>query len=238
HSLDVEAVNCRRTELEIRTALEVSKAAQEKNFLEQQVSFIDGSLIFWHLENKEPSVKHRFLTSYLASLQQFYEYALVHCGYISSPKSRDLITLIQYAHHNTQFSLEHIIDSDLVSLFVPIQARTILFKSNSAITSHYPLHLQPFFYYLNTGSEVVRIELPAWIANNSLLVDMLSAITLDQIIKGSGYPVCLCEAHEQAVIKGADRDFFYHAFHQLTVSSTQHRYSYSQKLLKKRGIGI
>jgi hypothetical protein len=62
-------------------------------------------------------------------------------------------------------------------------------------------------------------------------------VILDQSIKGRGYPVCLAEAHEQAVVKGPDRDFFYHVLQKVGIEQKQH-YVVSQKSLKKRGIGI
>jgi hypothetical protein len=235
----VEIINCRRTELELRTGLELSEKSQEQEFLEEQVCFFDGSLIFWHLEHKDPEIKYRFMTSYLASLQQLYERKLLHIGYISSPKSKDLIALLRCAHHIRPSSSLHesLVDADLVALYVPQHSRTILFKSSSLITQQYPDHLKPYFFYLNTGYEIARIEIPAWMVQQEQIITLVCSIVLDQALKGTGYPVCLSEAHEQAVIKGADREFFYHALHRLNAQSTT-RYSFSQKLLKKRGAGV
>ncbi len=41
------------------------------------------------------------------------------------------------------------------------------------------------------------------------LLDLTHALILDQCHRGQGYPVVLSEAHEQAVVSGADREFFW-----------------------------
>lgn len=79
--------------------------------------------------------------------------------------------------------------------------------------------------------------MPAWIARDEQRVDMIARIVIDQSNKGRGYPVALAEAHEQAVVKGPDREFFYHLICKLGMEQRQ-RVRVSQKSLKKRGIGI
>ncbi len=41
----------------------------------------------------------------------------------------------------------------------------------------------------------------------------------DQIRKGSGYPVSLSEAHEQAVVRASDRELFYDLLGSSSVST-------------------
>jgi hypothetical protein len=64
------------------------------------------------------------------------------------------------------------------------------------------------FFYLNVGAEVVRVEIPAWAARRPELVGLVHALCLDQARKGRGYPVALAEAHECAIVRGADRAAF------------------------------
>ena len=98
-------------------------------------------------------------------------------------------------------------------------------------------HLIPHFFYLHTGYEIARVEIPAWIASDDAAVSLVARMLLDQSIKGRGYPVVLAEAHEQAVVKGPDRDFFYQMITKLSIERKQ-RILLSQKSVKKRGIGI
>ncbi|OGB85856.1 hypothetical protein A3J41_01095 [candidate division TM6 bacterium RIFCSPHIGHO2_12_FULL_38_8] len=90
---------------------------------------------------------------------------------------------------------------------------------------------------MNVGLEIARLEFPAWIAEDERLVDLLCAIALDQALKGSGYPVCLIEAHEQAVIKNYDREFFYRMMQKMTQQQNG-VYQVSKKSLKKASVPV
>jgi hypothetical protein len=83
-----------------------------------------------------------------------------------------------------------------------------VFESVSRILNDYGPHRIAFFY-VHTGSEVGRVEIPMWVAKDKELLDLVHATVVDQCRKGRGYPVVLSESHEQAVLRGADRDVFY-----------------------------
>lgn len=217
------------------------------------VFLFDGSLIFWHLEGKQQEVRDVFLRVYMDYLQRFYDRAIVMAGYISMPKSRELVNLVRIGLcrldrancipcHSAcnEFpckAVDHVFDAHLCKLLLPEYARTTIFYSTSNIVEHYPAHLKPAFFYLDVGSEVVRIEVPAWVANDPSAIDLVCAVALDQARKGRGYPVALAEAHEQAIIRGTDRDFFYHVMSKRSMEH-QRRIFMSPKSIKKKGIGI
>ena len=64
------------------------------------------------------------------------------------------------------------------------------------------------FFYVNTGDEIARVEIPAWVAKDKANVDLIHSLILDQCNKGPTYPIVLMEAHEQAVISTKDRAYF------------------------------
>ena len=64
------------------------------------------------------------------------------------------------------------------------------------------------FFYVNVGSEMARVEVPAWVAEDEALLALTHSLLLDQCRKGLGYPVAIMEAHEQAVIGGHERELF------------------------------
>ena len=68
---------------------------------------------------------------------------------------------------------------------------------------------QVHFFYLNVDDEVARVEIPKWVADDNNLLDLTHALVIDQCQRGHGYPVALSEAHEKAVITGADRELFW-----------------------------
>ena len=64
------------------------------------------------------------------------------------------------------------------------------------------------FYYLNSGTEIARVEVPDWLAEDPELLALSHAMLVRQCELGLGYPVAISEAHEQAVVTGHDREEF------------------------------
>ncbi len=240
----VDLVNGKREELEFLHGLSASLDAQEKNPELPLLFLFDGSLIFWHLESKEPKLRDLFLYKYCALLQKFYEAAIPLMGYISLPKSKDLIHLIR--SHITNFSvkptdrtaiIQHTVDSTIASFFLDEGCVTTLFQNNSPITELYPKHLRPWFCYYSTPQELVRLEFPQYVAHNKTLFLQSLQIVADQVLKGNGYPISTAEAHVQAVVRGPDREFFYHVLERHSIEQKK-RIIVSQKSLKKRKMSL
>lgn len=237
----IDFINCKRTELEFKTGFKVSFNSNNKNDL---LFMCDGSLIFWHLASKDIEIKDKFLNSYLKTLEQFFEEKIAIAGYISLPQSKELINLLRYKIYNisgdkykAKNSLELLTDLQIAKIYIKPNCRSIIFENNSEISSYYPTHLKPYFFYINTGIEIGRVEIPAWIAQNKILIDKISSIILDQAHKGHGYPLCLSEAHEQAVVKNADREFFYSTLR--TIIEKEHNgLALSRKSINKRSLTI
>lgn len=237
-----DIINCKRLELELQFGFATSRSLPTLN--NPLLVLFDGSLIFWHLDQKEPITKDTFLPRYLALLYQFAQAKQCMASYISLPKSKELVNIVRLAACDFDVAqidavqgLDHIVDAQVVSFFLQPHERTIVFQNNAQISQLYPDQVRPHFFYLHTGEEVGRVEIPAWIAQDENLVNLIAQIILDQCIKGRGYPVALAEAHEQAVVKGPDRDFFYHLLTRIGLAYKQSR-QMSQKIIKKRGIGI
>ena len=233
-------INLRREQMEFECGLE---SAQRLDSNLPTLLLWDGSLIFWHLESKDPKLRSEFLSRYFRTLQQLYEHNIINASYLSLPKNRELVNLlkVELSGGNPDDveipSLSHILDVHIVNFFLNPEERTTVFKHRSKTANYYPEPLKPYFFYLHTAYEIVRIELPAWLAHNEETISLISRIIYDQSIKGRGYPVALAEAHEQAVVKGPDRDLFYHLINKLGMNNKHHS-KISQKLLKKRSIGI
>ena len=240
-----DTVNCKRQELELRAGLDLGKKIKAENSGDAlSLLLFDGSLIFWHLSSKEIELRDHFLNAYLSLLDELYQEKTLVAWYISMPKSKELISLVRLYlsdfNPSKKEKYEHIddvIDSGIMQSFLQPHTRTIVFRNCSSISDYYPSHLRPYFFYVHTGTEIGRVELPFWMAHNEQIVDTVASIVIDQCIKGAGYPVALAEAHEQAVVKGPDRDFFYHFLQKMSIERNR-TISVSQKSLKKRGLGI
>ncbi len=239
-----DLVNAKRQEFEFIYTQLYAQRLQKKYSGVSLLVLCDGSLIFWHLLSKETQFRDYFLKQYLASLELMYQQRIPMLGYISLTKSKELINLIRLQLCNFDVSNEEsyslvngLLDSSIVRSFLPEGHRTILFKNQSVITKKYPSHLHPYFFYINVGHEIARVELPAWVAHDEDLVQKLANQLYDQCKKGGGYPTLIAEAHEQAVVKGADREFFYHVLNKISTERYK-RSVISRKSLRKKRMGI
>jgi len=100
-------------------------------------------------------------------------------------------------------------DREVFETLLPKNARSPLFASRSKVVRKYYGEHRIYFYYVSVGDEVGRVELPEWVALDPKLLDLSHALVVDQCRRGHGYPVALAEAHEQAVVTGADRENFW-----------------------------
>lgn len=239
-ALSTELVNCHRQEYELNQIVEYGRQVGKQDNI---LFLFDGSLIFWHLDSKDIQLKELFLKKYLDALQHTAQLALPIAGYISLPKAKELVNIIKVAleygiiENSDGASCEHIVDAMLAHYFLQPFTRSGIFKNNTTISKQYPDAVRPYFFYLHVGHEIARVEIPAWIAADQALTNKMAAMMIDQSQKGQGYPIALAEAHEQAVVKGVDREFFYHLIYKIGFDYKR-KFLLSQKNIKKRGIGV
>lgn len=203
------------------------------------IYLVDGSLIAWHLFGKSDNLCEQFLPTYLNQLKLFLVNKIPVIGYVSLPNSTDLIALLRAqlcdfnSSSNQATILAGMVDSDLLAYILPVGAFTNWFISQVAAIKDYPQDLKIYFTYFNTGHEIARIELPEFVFLDQALLTLSMQVILDQVGKGYGYPVVLSEAHQQAVIKSPDRDFFYQVIKQFAPVKNQNN-QISRKLKHKQ----
>lgn len=238
-------VNLQREEYEFARAWELSFEFKSKNSNKPFLTMIDGSLIFFHLDSQEQEQKQAFLAKYFDYLQKFHDHNTLIAGYMSFPRNKDLLNILKLAA--VQFEepelleyelFEDLTDVHIAHFYLEPGYRSGIFKSKAPITYMYPHVLKPYFCYLHVGSEIVRLEFPEWIAKKEELVDQICRLAYDQAAKGRGYPVCLFEAHEQAVVKGHDRDFFYALLQKKVEQQGVMAYQRSLKSMKKLRVDV
>lgn len=111
--------------------------------------------------------------------------------------------------------------------------RSPLCWSGAPVLEAYGRH-RVAFCYLDTGGEIARLEVPAYVAASPELMDLAHWAAADQARRGYGYPVALAEAHEQAIVRWADREAFFRLVAQRFIREG-HRVLLSAKQLRKRG---
>lgn len=217
-------ISVKRTLSEMNT---IKTAIQEAAKSEiPAVALVDGSLILWTLQDEPDSYRKRALTEYLQTFEFARELGIPIAGYISDPGSKDFVNSMRimlcdqspvncdkciHKQDSTDPPCEQIAslkDSAIFRNRLAAGERSVLFTSRSKILREYGDNNIRVFY-LNTGSETARIEIPLWAAENESMLNLVHAVCYDQSVKGRGYPVALAEAHEHAVIRSQDRSAFY-----------------------------
>ncbi|MBI4284069.1 MAG: DNA double-strand break repair nuclease NurA [Chloroflexi bacterium] len=194
------------------------------------LALLDGSLILWGLEDyldfvTEALLKKGFL-KHLSQLKKLNkDRSLALASYISSPRSSDVVNALRVAlcpndpldtdRHCPECesreceAIAGIQDSELFSNLLNEGERSAVFASQSSIVrQHYGEH-RVYFFYLKLEDETARVEIPQWVARDENLLNLTHSLVLDQCRRGQGYPVALSEAHEEAVLREADRESFW-----------------------------
>jgi len=192
------------------------------------LALLDGSLILWNLEAYADFVAEELLDNgllmcfeELRKLSQQNQLALA--SYISYPRSTDVVNALRVAvcpgetvdsdrcpacETRECDALAGVRDRELFASLLEPDERSALFISSSKIQQRYGVH-QVYFFYLRVDDEIARVEIPKWVADDSDLLGLTHALVLDQCRRGHGYPVALSEAHEKAVVTGADAENFW-----------------------------
>ena len=197
------------------------------------LALIDGSLILWGLAGQAypEYVRQALITQgLLPALDRLKSIAaqqpLALAAYISLPRSTEVVNALRLAvcpyqpvncdRHCGQLrpgerpcdAVGGLLDRELFTRTLAPGERSAVFTSTSSIVERYYAEHAVAFYYLNAGEELARVEVPAWVAQEEALLHLTHSLILDQCRKGLGYPSAIMEAHEQAVIGGAERDLF------------------------------
>jgi hypothetical protein len=193
------------------------------------LALLDGTLILWGLEAYPDFVTdvllHDGLLKCLDAIKKLNkDRRLALASYISFPRSTDVVNVLRVVVCPNDIpdcdkqcppgkerdcdTLAGVRDRDLFMNLLDGGERSALFISPSKIVKeHYGGH-RVYFFYLRVDDEIARIEVPQWVAENADLLNLTHGLVFDQCRRGHGYPVALSEAHEQAVVTGADRENF------------------------------
>ncbi len=247
---DSEVISLRRTLMEFESILELLKRnGADRN----TIALSDGTLILWRLEAAPPDFRDAVIVPFLGILEEFRNLRVPVAGYISRPGSADVINALRVSLCPDRVSLcnqcpytelpelpcspiEGLTDGFLFSTVLDTGEASPVFKSSSKILDTYGGH-HIYFFYINIGEEIARVEIPEWVVRDEELLTLTHTLIFDQAKKGKGYPVSIAEAHEQAVVKAKDRDFFFSLVREAMVKS-DFSVTVSRKGLSKRVPGV
>jgi hypothetical protein len=215
------------------------------------LAMVDGSLIYWFLEALPNEARDRLLPGILQAWEQLRLAKIPLIGYLSASRSGEALNFLRlqtcphpvpdcatYCPGQTDRAPCHVFDPlrdiALWSAFLEPGQRSPLWRSSARILDLYGPH-SIYFCYVHVGTEIARVEFPAWVAEDTALLEMALSLTLAQVQKGYGYPVVLAEAHNQAVVRGGDRSRFFALLEQQMIRAGLRNIGTSYKEARKRG---
>jgi hypothetical protein len=219
--------------------------------LPPSVALVDGSLIYWFLEALPGEARDRILPPILAAWERLRTNRIPLVGYLSASRSGEMVNFLrlQACPYDTPDCmtrcpgqsdrapcqvLDPLKDAALWAMQLEPGQRSPLWRSSARILDLYGEH-RIYFCYVHVGTEIARIEFPAWVAEDNALLDSALSLTLAQVQKGYGYPVALAEAHNQAVVRGGDRARFFALLEQQMIRAGLRNVGTSYKEARKRG---
>ena len=222
-----------RTVEEIRTLVEVVGRLPSST---PTLAMLDGSLVMLGLVGHgyhDFVLRELIEEGFVGALEQLREMAayrpLAAASYISLPGSSEVAGALRLmvcpysgpeayrcgppvpGRQPCDHCVGGVVDREIFSRTLEQGERSALFAMSSRAVENYYKGNEVYFFYVNVGEEIGRVEVPSWVAEDASSLGLAHSLVVDQCRRGRGYPVGLMEAHEQAVVSGADRRLFVQA---------------------------
>ncbi|BAZ37924.1 hypothetical protein NIES4101_38500 [Calothrix sp. NIES-4101] len=215
------------------------------------LAMVDGSLIYWFLEQLPLEARETILPPILEAWGQMKAAKVPLMGYLSASRNVEATNFLRLAACTHPVpdcvsfcpnQLEKVSckvfdplrDSALWATQLQPGQRGPLWQSNAKILDLYQ-DQQIYFCYLHVGTEIARIEIPKWVTEDTTLFNQALGLTLAQVQKGYGYPVAIAEAHNQAVVRGGDKTRFFSLLERQMIKAGLKNVGTSYKEARKRG---
>lgn len=220
---------------------------------EPNLALVDGSLTYWFLDGLPTPARDRLLPPIFRAWEQLQTAQVPLMGYLSANRHTEAVRFLRYVacpyavpdcqthcanHQGKQLpcqSCEPLRDTTLWQTVLSPGQRSAIWRSYSPILELYPEEFSIHFCYVNVGTEIARVEFPAWLAEDQALLELSLGILLAQVYKGYGYPVALAESHNQAVVRSSDRAQFFALLEREMIKAGLQNVGVSYKESHKRG---
>lgn len=216
-----EAVALRR---DLREREMLAKLADEEHARTPGIlvaALTDGPLEPFVREPQQRDDLASMYEEYLAALRKIAGLQTATAGYVDKPRSDllvrllELVTLAQSerldrAGHDR--SLPGVTDAGLLADVLLPGERSAIFALQSRTAQTFTGEIAIHFFYMNVGREgapsLVRVEVPAWVAEDAALVGSLHAVLIEQcrMLGNRPYPYALHRSHEVAVVRLEEKE--------------------------------
>jgi hypothetical protein len=187
------------------------------------VTLTDGTLELWGTRDHSGDGAAAFrkaLETYKQTLFHLRDLGAVTAAYVDKPVANLVIKLFEiYALPDDQLDragkasvFPGVTDEALFTRILSTGERSAVFSIRSLSSGEYQGDLALHFFYLNVGLPespwLVRVEIPAWVADSDVYLNRLHAVLVQQcrILGTSPYPYLLHRAHEAAVVTYAEKE--------------------------------
>jgi len=215
------------------------------------LAMTDGSLIYWFLDQLPMDARDRILPPILEAWQKLHQAQIPLMGYLSASRSTETTNFLRflacpypvpdcitYCPNQLEYvpckKFDTLRDTTIMTSQLQPGQRGPLWRSNARILELYDDQII-YFCYVHVGTEIARIEVPAWVVANQTMFDQALGLMLAQVQKGYGYPVAIAEAHNQAVVRGGDRTRFFALLERQMIKAGIKNVGISSKEARKRG---
>jgi len=183
------------------------------------VALTDGPVEVWGPKDGSSESYRRTLETQLVILSRLQDRDVTLGGVVDKPGANLVVRLLEIAEMHVEelkdirkkSGLRGVTDLWLFQQLLQPGERSAVFGLQSSSRAHYKGGLALHFFYLNTSRDdhpnLVRVEIPAWVAQDDVKLNMLHAALISQcrILGARAYPYILHRAHEIAVVKFQDK---------------------------------
>ncbi len=183
------------------------------------VALSDGPVEVWGPKGGSSEAYRQTLETHLVILSRLQDRDVTLGGVVDKPGANLLVRLLEITDMHVEelrnirkrSSLRGVSDLWMFEQLLPPGERSAVFGLQSSSREHYKGGLALHFFYLNTSRDehpnLVRVEIPGWVAQDENKLNMLHATLISQcrILGARAYPYILHRAHEIAVVKFQDK---------------------------------
>jgi hypothetical protein len=203
-----------------RDAAELAELARlAENTAPPTLALLDNGLLLWlalQVKDHPSRVTDAILKGYLADLDRLSAYGTAVAGVIDRPRHANVLGLIHLAGMALEAISEETVranrfrgltDRLLFSKLLPPGHRSALFRYGSPLNRDFKRagHEVVFFYLHSATGNILRVEIPAWVADDQDRLNVVHAGILADSQSTGGFPYSLARAHEIAVIGQPER---------------------------------
>jgi hypothetical protein len=182
-----------------------------------RIALADGPLLIW-LQRAALSDAQReeILRDYLACLDRMRAGRAPVAGFVSRPQSAEVVALLWLGLASQEGRIETdslhrsqyrgVSDRTLFSALMPGERSALFLRGTAANRDFGARGHAIHFFYLNTGTDIARVEVPEWVADRTADLELVHAAVYDQCRFNRGYPYLLSRADEEAVIMTDERN--------------------------------